>query len=48
MKLATLRTADGTRAARIDEGAGRAVLLDASDVGALLAAGDHGVRIRRR
>ena len=40
MKLATLRTADGTRAARIDEGAGRAVLLDAPDVGALLAAGD--------
>ena len=40
MKLATLRTVDGTRAARIDEGAGRAVLLDASDVGALLAAGD--------
>ena len=49
MKLATLRTADGTRAARIDEAAGRAVLLDAPDVGALLAdRRPHGGRICRR
>jgi acylpyruvate hydrolase len=36
MKLATLRTSDGHRAARIDEAAGTATLLGASDVGALL------------
>ena len=40
MKLATMRTADGTRAARIDEAAGQAFLLEAPDVGALLAGGD--------
>jgi acylpyruvate hydrolase len=36
MKLATLRRPEGTRAARIDEAAGTATLLDAADVGALL------------
>ncbi|GGK66435.1 fumarylacetoacetate hydrolase family protein [Ornithinimicrobium pekingense] len=36
MKLATVRTPEGTRAARIDEAAGTATLLDAADVGALL------------
>src|SRR5690606_3152848 len=40
MKLATLRTADGTRAARVDEAGGRAVLLDAPDVGTLLERAD--------
>jgi acylpyruvate hydrolase len=36
MKLATLRTPEGTRAARVDETAGTATLLDATDVGVLL------------
>lgn len=40
MKLATLRTADGTRAARIEPEQGYAVLLDAPDVGTLLAGDD--------
>lgn len=40
MKLATLRTAEGTRAARIDAEAGVATLLPAADLGALLEADD--------